>query len=326
MDQAGLGGAVAKNQLATRRAYGAALVALGAADERIVALDGDVRNSTFSDMFMAKFPDRFFECKIAEQNMISTAAGLSAAGFIPFASTFAKFLSRGYDQIEMAQITRANIKLVGSHSGVSLAADGPSQMSLHDIAYFRSASQTDNGRGKPVCVTFHPSDAVSAYHCTWLMARHDGMCYLRTHRPEVPLLYAPDTQFAIGGSHTLMQGDAITIVSAGYMVHVCKQAVEELLTHGINCALIDAYSFPLDTRPILAQARRTGGKILTVEDNYIGGLAGAIAESAAETGAIQVHSMTCKKMPRSARSTDEIMAYVGLSAKDIVSKVQSLLK
>jgi transketolase len=326
MEAVGLGAAVAKNQVATRRAYGAALVALGAADDRIVALDGDVRNSTFSELFMAKFPDRFFECKIAEQNMISAAAGLSAAGYIPFASTFAKFLARGYDQIEMAQITRANIKLVGSHSGVSLAADGPSQMSLHDIAYFRSASQTDNGRGGPVCVTLHPSDAVSAYHCTWLMARHDGMCYLRTHRPEVPLLYAPDTQFTIGGSHTLMQGDALTLVSAGYMVHVCKQAADELAKQGIKCTLIDAYSLPLDAKPILAHAQRTGGRILTVEDNYIGGLAGAIAESAAESGAIRVHSMTCKKMPRSARSTDEIMAYVGLSTKHIADKVQAILR
>lgn len=325
MARAGLEGAVSKNSLATRKSYGAALLALGEEDSRIVALDGDVRNSTFADMFAAKFPDRFVECKIAEQNMISAAAGMAAAGFVPFVSSFAKFLSRAYDQIEMAQISRANIKLVGSHSGITLAADGPSQMSLHDVAYFRAASEADDGRGSPVCVSFQPADAVAAFHCTRLMAAHEGMCYMRTHRPEVPLLYAPDTNFQIGGSHMLAEGDAITLVSSGYMVHECQLAMDDLARSGIKCTLIDAYSFPLKTDPILAAAAKTRSRILCVEDNYIGGLAGAIAEAAAERGGLTVHAMTCRILPKSAKSTEDILAYAGLSAKDIAARVMKLV-
>ncbi len=326
MKQVGLDGAVAKGQLATRRAYGAALVALGAADSRIVALDGDVRNSTFSEMFLEKFPERFVECKIAEQNMISTAAGMAAAGYIPFISTFAKFVARAYDQIEMAEITRANIKIVGSHAGISLAADGPSQMSLQDVAYFRSASETDDGFGHPACVSFQPADAVAAYHCTWLMANHQGMCYMRTHRPDVALLYKPDTRFEVGGSHVLAEGDAITLVSAGYMVHVCKQAMEELAAGGVRCTLIDAYSFPLRCAPILAASAKTGSRILSVEDNYVGGLGGALAEAAAAQGGVRVWSMTCRKIPKSAKTTDQIMAYAGLSPVDIANRVRELVR
>ncbi len=325
MAGAGLQSAVAKGNIATRRAYGVALLALGAVDERIVALDGDVRNSTFAEMFAGRYPDRFFECKIAEQNMVSAAVGLAAAGFIPFVSSFAKFLARAYDQIEMAQIGRANIKLTGSHAGASLAADGPSQMSLHDVAFFRSATLTDDGRGQPACVVFHPSDAVAAYYCTWLMANHPGMCYMRTHRPDVPLLYRPDARFERGGSNVLAQGDAMTIVSAGYMVHVCKKAVDRLAADGIRCTLIDAYSFPLSTQPILAAAAQTPAGILCVEDNYVGGLGSALAEAAAETGAVRVRMMTCRRIPKSAKDPDQIMAYLGLSADDVAARVRGLV-
>jgi transketolase len=226
----------------------------------------------------------------------------------------------------MAQITRANIKLVGSHAGVSLAADGPSQMSLHDVAYFRCASAVDNGRGGSVCVSFNPADAVAAYYCTQLMANHDGMCYMRTHRPDIPLLYSSSTKFEIGGSHVLAEGGHLTIVSAGYMIHECKKAVETLAKNGVTCTLIDAYSFPLNTKPILAAAAKTGNRILCVEDNYIGGLSGAVAEDAAAVGNIRVESMTCRKLPKSARTTDDIMAYVGLSVKDIVARASSMVK
>ncbi len=326
VDKAGLSGALEKGKLATRRAYGVALLAIGGADERVVALDGDVRNSTFSEMFAKKYPGRFVECKIAEQNMVSTAVGMAAAGFIPFVSSFAKFISRAYDQIEMAQIGRANIKITGSHAGISLAADGPSQMSLQDVAYFRSAGRTDNGFGQPACVSFHPSDAIAAYHCTWLMANHDGMCYMRTHRSDVPLLYAPDTPFEIGGSHVLATGDALTIVSAGYMVHVCKEAVALLASDGFQCTLIDAYSFPLSAQPILSAASRTGGRILCVEDNYIGGLGGAVAEAAAAAGDAVVQSMTCTRIPKSAKTPDEMMARAGLAPADIAAKARSILE
>ena len=323
--EAGLTAVVEKGKLSTRRAYGVALLAIGGADERVVALDGDVSNSTYADLFRKKYPDRFVECKIAEQNMVSTAAGMAAAGFIPFVSSFAKFLARAYDQVEMAQITRANIKLTGSHAGISLAADGPSQMSLHDVAYFRAASEVDNGFGRPVCVSFHPSDAVAAYHCAWLMAGHDGMCYLRTHRADVPLLYKPTTRFEIGGSQVLETGEAATIVTAGYMVHVCREAVQLLAGDGIRCTLIDAYSFPMRAEPILAAARRTGNRVLCVEDNYVGGLGGAVAEAAALHGGIRVESMTCRRVPKSARTPEEMMIAAGLSPADIAGRIRRLI-
>lgn len=324
MKIAGLEGVISKGKMATRRAYGAALLAIAEADPRIVSLDADVSNSTFAEMLGKKHPDRFAECKIAEQNMISVAAGMAAAGFIPFASSFAKFISRAYDQIEMAQISRANIKIVGSHAGISLAADGPSQMSLHDVAFFRSAGCADNSFGRPACVSFQPSDAVSAYHCTVLMANHEGMCYMRTHRPDVALLYSPETQFSVGGSHMLNEGDAITVVSSGYMVHVCKAAVDRLAQAGVRCTLIDAYSFPLDSSLILAAAAKTGCRVLTVEDNYIGGLSSAVAEAAAAAGEIRVDSMICRKIPKSAKSPEDILAYVGLSESDIEARIRAI--
>lgn len=316
---------IAKGKMATRRAYGVALLAVAQAEPRVVALDGDVRNSTFSEIMAEKFPDRFVECKIAEQNMVSAAVGMAAAGFIPFVSTFAKFVSRAYDQVEMAQITRANIKIVGSHAGISLGADGPSQMSLHDVAYFRSAAAADNGRAVPVCVSFHPADAVAAYRFTWMMAQHPGMCYMRTHRPDATMLYKADTKFEIGGSHTIATGDAVTVVSSGYTLHVCKQAVDQLASKGIKCALIDAYSFPLNAEPILASAAKTGARILSVEDNYIGGLGSAIAEAAAQHGNIRVESMTVRKLPKSAKTTEAIYEYVGLAPADIAARISRMI-
>jgi len=325
MAEAGLADAVAKNKLATRRAYGAALLALGKADPRIVALDGDVSNSTFAEYFAKKFPDRFFECKIAEQNMISAAAGLAAAGYIPFASSFAKFLARAYDQIEMANISRANIKIVGSHAGVALAADGPSQMGLLDVTYFRSFGTADDGRGQPACYSFQPADAVSAYHLTGLMANLNGMCYMRTHRPDVALIYPKDAEFEVGGSNVIRKGEDLVLVSSGYMLTVVLEAAELFeKKHKIDCTVIDAYSFPLKTKPILKAAGKAGGKILVVEDNYGGGLGGAIAEAAAETGTYIVESMTCKRIPKSGNTPEDVLAFVGLTVKDIAKRAKGL--
>jgi len=321
----GLGDSVAKGKLATRRAYGAALAALGEADERIVALDGDVSNSTFAIYFAKKFPERFFECKIAEQNMISAAVGLAAAGYIPFASSFAKFLARGYDQIEMASITRANIKIVGSHAGVSLGADGPSQMGLPDVAYFRSYTVVDNGFGQPACIMFQPADAVAAYHCTVLMANHPGMAYMRTHRPDVPLIYPPDEKFEIGGSKVLAEGEDLTIVASGYTVHVARKAVELLAKQGVKCGLVDAYSFPLKADPIAAAAAKSGGRVLTVEDNYGGGLWSAVAEIAAQRGDFRVWGMVCNRIPKSG-SPDEVLEFVGVAAEQVAERVKGILK
>ncbi|MEK6642363.1 MAG: transketolase C-terminal domain-containing protein, partial [Planctomycetota bacterium] len=179
--------------------------------------------------------------------------------------------------------------------------------------------------GRPVCVSLQPSDAVAAYHLTVLMANHDGLCYMRTHRPDIGLLYKPETKFVIGGSHVLMEGTALTIVSTGYMVHECRKTAEMLAKDGVTCTLIDAYSLPLDTKPIFTAAAKTGNRILVVEDNYLGGLAGAIAEDAAEAGGIRVAAMTVRTMPKSAKSTEEILAYVGLSSKDIAGRVKALV-
>ncbi len=324
MDFVGLSGALAKGKVATRRAYGAALAALGQADERVVALDGDVSNSTFAEYFHKKFPKRFFECKIAEQNMISTAAGLAAAGYIPFCSSFAKFISRAYDQVEMANISRANIKIVGSHAGVSLGADGPSQMGLVDVAFFRSFSLTDNGFGQPACVFFQPCDAVSAYHCTQLIANHDGMAYLRTFRPDTALLYKPTEQFEVGGSKVLAEGDALTVVTNGYMVHVVRKALEQVAKDGIKCTLVDAYCFPMKAQPILAAAKKTGGIVLTVEDNYVGGLWSAVAEAAAEQGDTRVVGMTVRRIPKSG-TPDDVLKFVGLAPENIAARIKELV-
>ena len=326
MERAKLTEAVAKNKLSTRRAYGAALLALGHADERIVAVDGDVSNSTFANMFAKAFPDRFFECKIAEQNMVSVAAGLAAGGMIPFASAFAKFLARAYDQIEMAAITRANVNLVGSHSGVSLGADGPSQMSLPDMAYFRAYGSVDDGFGRPIAHLFHPADAVAAYRLTELAANTANLCYVRTHRPDVALLYPQDATFRLGGSAQLMEGDALTLVSSGYMVTETLKAARELEKAGVKCNVFDAYCLPLDTAPILAAAKKTGGVILTVEDNLVGGVGSALAEAAALTGDVRVHMMTVARMPKSGKSAADVLALCGLSTADIVNKAKLLVK
>ncbi|MEK7732491.1 MAG: transketolase, partial [Planctomycetota bacterium] len=225
-ERVGMGSALKKKKLATRAAYGVALVALGDADPRVVALDGDVSNSTYADRFAQKHPQRFFECKIAEQNMVSVAAGLAAAGKIPFASSFAKFIARAVDQIDMAAISRANIKIVGSHAGVSLGADGPSQMAVSDVAYFRSLTRVDTGLGEVACHVFQPCDAVSAYRCTELMANVNGLCYMRTHRPEASFVYPLSERFEVGGCKQLRRGEHLTLVSCGYMLHIVLQAAD----------------------------------------------------------------------------------------------------
>ncbi|MEP0843952.1 MAG: transketolase [Phycisphaerae bacterium] len=324
MERAGLTEAVARNRLSTRRAYGAALLALGRADERVVAVDGDVSNSTFADMFKKAYPQRFFECKIAEQNMISVAVGLAAGGLVPFASSFAKFLARGYDQLEMAAITRANVNLVGSHAGVSLGADGPSQMSLPDMAYFRSFTRADDGFGRRLVHVFHPADAVSAYRLTELAANTPGICYVRTHRPDVALLYNPEATFTTGGCGRLMEGDALTLVSSGYMTTETLAAARELEKAGVKCNVFDAYCLPLDTEPILAAARKSGGVILTVEDNFIGGVGSELAEAAARTGDVRVHAMTVGRMPKSGKTAADVLALCGLATADIIKQARAL--
>jgi len=324
LERVGMSGALKKKRLATRVAYGVGLVALGDISDRIVSLDGDVSNSTFANLFEKAHPDRFFECKIAEQNMVTVASGMSAAGKIPFASTFGKFLARAVDQIDMASISRANVKLVGSHTGVSLGADGPSQMAVSDLAYFRSMTRVDTGNGTAACHVFHPSDPVCAYRCCELMARIDGLCYLRTHRPEAPFLYAVDEQFEVGGSKKLRSGDNLTLVSSGFMVHSVLEVARKLAEQGIDCNVFDAYSFPLKTADILATARESGGTILTAEDNYAGGLHAEMAEAAAEAGEVRVSGMTVKRIPKSAKSADEVFSHVGVGVEQIIENATRL--
>lgn len=308
---------------APRKAYGVALVALGAADKRVVGLDADVKNSTHAEWFAKKYPQQFLECRIAEQNMFSAAAGLSAAGYIPFCSTFAKFVARGYDQIEMAIIGGANIKITGSHAGVTLAADGPSQMSLPDVAYFRSMTHVKNFNGQPAVRYFFPSDAVSCYRITEMMANLDGTCYQRTLRAETKVLYKHDEQFPEGGFKVLREGRDACFVAAGYMMHECLKAADELGKSGRKAAVIDAYALPItDAEQILSIAARSGGTITTVEDNYTGGLDAEIATAIARTGDdVRLKNLYVRQIPKSGREPDDVLNYLDLGVKSIVQAV-----
>jgi len=257
--------------------------------------------------------------------MISAGVGMAAGGKIPFVSSFAKFLARGYDQLEIAAITNANIKICGSHAGISLAADGPSQMSLPDVAYMRSLARACRHDGAPSVRVMLPCDAVSAYKLTELMANLDGICYMRTHRPDVGFVYDESETFVVGGFKQLVEGTDLLIVASGYMVHVALKALAMLKEKAnISAGLIDAYSLPLETDGILQAAGAQGGRILVVEDNYVGGVADEIATAVARgDGNIKVNSLYVKKIPKSTRSTAETMKRAGLSAEDIVSAVQS---
>lgn len=308
--------------LAPRKAYGAALVALGTADKRVIALDADVKNSTHAEWFAKKFPAQYLECKIAEQNMFSVAAGAAAAGKIPFTSTFAKFVVRGYDQIEMAINSGVNLKITGSHAGVTLAADGPSQMSLPDVAFFRSFTRVKNYAGDAAVRYFFPADAVSCYKITELMANLVGCCYQRTLRAETKTLYKPEDTFEVGGYKVLREGNAGVFVTAGYMVHECLKAADELAKAGKKWAVVDAYSLPLKTDGILDLAQKSGGRIVTVEDNYEGGLDAEIATAIATAGAaIKLRALCVKQIPKSGREPQDVLAYLGLDAKAIAAAV-----
>ena len=323
--EVGLAEQYESKKLATRRAYGAALAALGA-DERIVAMDGDVKNSTFAQFFAEKYPGRYFEARIAEQNMISAAAGLAAAGRIPFVSSFAKFLVRAYDQLEMAAIGNANTKLCGSHAGVSLAADGPSQMGLPDLAYMRAFARSRRVDGAPAVRVFCPSDAVSAFKLTEVMANLDGLCYMRTHRPDVEFIYDESKEFVPGGSEHLIDGEDVAIVASGYMVHVARQAVKILDEEaGLSASLIDAYSLPLETAEILKIGDDCRGQILVVEDNYIGGVVDEIAAAAARSDlGVAVDALYVRSVPKSAKTPEATLQLVKLTARDIADACQAM--
>lgn len=306
------------DMVATREAFGAALAALGEANASVVALDADVKNSTFTDKFGKQFPDRFFENFIAEQNMLGAAIGLAATGKIPFVATFAAFLTRAYDFIRMAAISQSNIKLVGTHVGVSIGEDGPSQMGLEDIAMMAA---------QPGVVVLYPSDAVCAYKLVETAAAHRGMVYIRAGRPKSPVLYGHDETFKIGGCKVLRQSasDQLTIVAAGVTLFEALKAHEQLKSAGIPVRVIDLYSVaPIDRLTLLESARATKNRMLTVEDHYAhGGLGDAVLGAVGSEG-VRVQKMAVREIPHSGKP-DELVDHFGLSARAIIDAVKKLV-
>ena len=306
------------DSVATREAFGDALAQLGEANSLVVGLDADVKNSTYTDKFGKRFPPRFFESFIAEQNMVGTAAGLAACGKIPFAATFACFLTRAYDFIRMAAISQSNIKLMGSHVGVSIGEDGPSQMGLEDLAMMAA---------QPGIVVLYPSDAMCAYRLVETMANHKGMVYMRTGRPKTPILYGADEPFPIGGSKVLRQSDKdqLTIVAAGITVFEALKAYDELQAAGIRVRIIDLYSVvPIDVATLQQAAKATHNRILTVEDHYLhGGIGDAVLSALAGDG-VRLTKMGISQIPHSGKP-DQLLDFYKINAQAIVDQVKQLV-
>jgi transketolase len=303
--------------VATRKAYGNALKRIYPQFPDMIVLDAEVSNSTYSEIFGQVYPDRFFEMFIAEQNMAGMAMGLQCRGKIPFISSFAAFLTRAFDQIRMSQYSNANIKICGSHAGVSIGEDGPSQMGLEDIAMFRTILNS---------VVLYPSDAVSTERLVEEAARHKGIVYLRTTRKEMPILYTIDEEFPIGGSKVLRRSDhdRLTVVAAGITLHETLEAWEELKNEGTNIRVIDLYSIkPIDIATLIDAVRDTEA-IITVEDHFAeGGLSEAV-KSALYSIAIPIYSLAVRKMPKSG-SPGELLDYEGISKSAIVRKIKELV-
>ncbi len=306
-------------KVATRNAYGAALTRLGAADLRVMGLDGDTKNSTMSLDFLKAFPDRFVECFIAEQNMVGVAVGLAARGRIPFGSTFAAFLTRAYDFVRMAAVGKANLKLCGSHCGVSIGEDGASQMGLEDLAMMRAVIGS---------TVLYPSDAVSTERLVREAARTDGVVYLRSTRPATPVLYPASERFPVGGSKVLRSSpkDAVTVVAAGITLHEALAAADgELAKAGIHVRVIDAYSVkPIDASGIAKAVSETGGKLVVAEDHYPeGGLGEAVL--AALPGQVKAfRHLAVRGTPRSGKP-EELLERHGLTARAIAVAVRELI-
>jgi len=305
------------DSVATREAWGTAITKLGAIDPRIVALDADVGNSTFSEKFEKAHPDRFFQHFIAEQAMIGAAMGLASRGAIPFPSSFACFLGRAADFIRMAGISDLNVKMAGSHAGVSIGEDGPSQMALEDLAMMRAV---------PNCTVLYPCDAVSTERLVTAMAASHGLAYMRTSRPKTPVIYDASERFPIGGSKVLRQSarDVATVVAAGVTVFEALKAHDALAREGIAIRVIDAYSVqPIDRATLVAAGEATGGILVTVEDHYAaGGIGDAVAEAVADRRFL-VERLAVREVPRSG-TPDELLDKYDISARQIVSAVKRL--
>ena len=305
-------------EVATRGGYGTGLTKLGAANPNVVALDGDTKNSTYAEQFMERYPNRYFEMFIAEQNLVGAGIGLAKRGKIPFVSTFAAFLSRAYDQVRMSAISQANIKYVGSHCGISIGEDGPSQMGLEDIAMFRAI---------PDAVVLYPSDAVAAERLVAEAAAYEGIVYIRTSRPQTPIVYANEEQFPIGGSKVVRQNenDSVTVVAAGVTLHEALKAHDALRDEGIHIRVIDVYSLkPIDAAALRKAAAETNGTLITAEDHYPeGGLGDAVLDAVATEG-IRVHKLAVTGIPRSGKP-EELLERHGISANAIVQKVKEIV-
>jgi transketolase len=306
--------------VATRKAYGDALVALGKADGAIVALDGEVSNSTFADEFAKQFPERYFEMFIAEQQLVAAAVGMQVRGWKPFGSTFAAFFTRAYDFIRMAAISRATIKLCGSHAGVSIGEDGPSQMALEDIAAFRAI----NGS-----TVLYPSDANQTAKLVAAMVDLEGISVLRTTRVATPVIYDADEAFPIGGSKVVRSSadDHVTIIGAGITLHEALKAADALAEEGINARVIDLYSVkPIDTAALWAAAEATHGRIVTVEDHWAeGGIGEAVLSAFADADERpRVSIVAVREMPSSGKPM-ELLAAAGIDAEHIIQAVREIV-
>ena len=304
---------------ATREAYGAALAALGSIRGDVVALDGEVSNSTKAEDFKEAHPERFFEMYIAEQQMIAAAVGMDVRGWVPFASTFSAFTSRAYDFVRMAAVSRASIRVTGSHAGVEIGQDGPSQMGLEDIAAYRAIHDS---------TVLYPADANTTAKLVAALAEREGVSYLRTTRGGTPVVHAPDADVTIGGSAVLRssQDDVVTVCAAGITLHEALEAADTLADEGIAVRVIDCYSVkPLDTATVRAAAEATGGRVVTVEDHRPeGGLGDAVLDALSDTGLpLHVRKLAVRTMPGSATS-EEQLADAEIDATAIVAAAREL--
>ena len=304
------------DSVATREAYGAAIARLAATDDRIVALDADVKNSTFSETFERQHPQRFYQTFIAEQAMIGAAMGLASRGAIPFPSTFAAFMTRASDFIRMAAISNLNIKMTGSHAGVSIGEDGPSQMALEDLAMMRA---------QPNIAVLYPCDGVSTERLVERAAYHPGPVYMRTSRPKTPVIYGPDESFEVGGLKVLRQSasDVATVVGGGVTVFEALKAYEELRKQGVSIRVIDLYSLqPIDAAALVRCARDTKGRVIAVEDHYAGGGIGDAVASAIAPAGLTVRRLAVREIPRSG-TPDQLLDRYGISARHIIAAVRA---
>jgi transketolase len=308
------------DKVATRKAYGDALTAIGARSD-VVAMDGEVSNSTFADEFATKYPERFFEMYISEQQLIAAAVGFSVRGYRPFASTFAAFFTRAYDFIRMASISQANIRLSGSHAGVEIGADGPSQMALEDLAMMRAV------QGSTV---LYPSDATCAAALVGLMADTDGVVYMRTTRGAYPVLYSAGESFPIGGAKVLRasEADQVTLIGAGVTLHACLAAADQLKAGGISARVIDMYSVkPVDVETLTDAAAITNGRLVIAEDHHPeGGLGSAVVDALTGTGRVDltVRHLAVSELPGSGTSA-ELLDAAGISAEHIAAAARELV-